>query len=180
MKRIIIVLMSFLFLVGCTVATSTTTPTRMVEKLIGKYNSLDKDVIEQLDRVIDKENLTQNQKKEYKELMKKQYQSLTYKIKKESVDDNTAVVSIEIEVFNYAKAKNQTDMYVSGHENDFLDEKKELSKPLYENYKIEQLKNVKERTRYTLDLSLTKEEGKWKLDKLSDMERQKIHGLYSL
>ena len=124
-------------------------------------------------------NKLQKQKQEYKELIKKQYQNLTYKIKDETYDDNTAVVSIEIEVFNYAKAKDQTDMYVSGHESDFLDENKELSKILYENYKIEQLENVKERTKYTLDISLTKEDGKWRVDKLSDMERQN-HGLYNL
>lgn len=180
MKRILIVLMSFLFLVGCTIATSTSSPTRVVEKLISKYKTLDKDVISQLDKVVENEQITKKQKQEYKELIKKQYQNLTYKIKDETYDDNTAVVSIEIEVFNYAKAKDQTDMYVSGHESDFLDENKELSKILYENYKIEQLKNVKERTKYTLDISLTKEDGKWRVDKLSDMERQKIHGLYNL
>lgn len=180
MKRILIVVMSFLFLVGCTTATNASTPSKVVENLMSKYKTLDKDVINQLDKVVENEQITKKQKQEYKELIKKQYQNLTYKIKDETYDDNTAVVSIEIEVFNYAKAKDQTDMYVSGHESDFLDENKELSKILYENYKIEQLKNVKERTKYTLDISLTKEDGKWRVDKLSDMERQKIHGLYNL
>jgi|BioPla2DNA2_1021312.scaffolds.fasta_scaffold02664_15 hypothetical protein len=180
MKRILIAVMSFLFLVGCTTATNASTPSKVVENLMTKYKTLDKDVINQLDKVVENEQITKKQKQEYKELIKKQYQNLTYKIKDETYDDNTAVVSIEIEVFNYAKAKDQTDMYVSGHESDFLDENKELSKILYENYKIEQLKNVKERTKYTLDISLTKEDGKWRVDKLSDMERQKIHGLYNL
>ncbi|HHX16922.1 MAG TPA: hypothetical protein GX725_03340 [Mollicutes bacterium] len=180
MKRILIAVMSFLFLVGCTTATNASTPSKVVENLMSKYKTLDKDVINQLDKVVENEQITKKQKQEYKELIKKQYQNLTYKIKDETYDDNTAVVSIEIEVFNYAKAKDQTDMYVSGHESDFLDENKELSKILYENYKIEQLKNVKERTKYTLDISLTKEDGKWRVDKLSDMERQKIHGLYNL
>lgn len=180
MKRILIAVMSFLFLVGCTTATNASTPSKVVENLMSKYKTLDKDVINQLDKVVENEQITKKQKQEYKELIKKQYQNLTYKIKDETYDDNTAVVSIEIEVFNYAKAKDQTDMYVSGHESDFLDENKELSKILYENYKIEQLKNVKERTKYTLDISLTKEDGKWRVDKFSDMERQKIHGLYNL
>lgn len=83
-------------------------------------------------------------------------------------------MSVEIEVFNFAKANNETEVYVSGHEEDFLDDNNQLSDVLYQNYKIDQLKNVKERTKYTLDLSLTKEDDIWKLDELSDMERQKF------
>ena len=42
--------------------------------------------------------LSDNQKKDYKELMKKQYQNLTYTIKDEEVDGNNAIVKVEIEV----------------------------------------------------------------------------------
>ena len=180
MKKALIVFLTFLFLVGCTVATTSSSPTKVVERLLGKYQSLNEEVIKQLNQVLDSQNITKEQKKEYRDLMKKQYQNLTYNIKKETIDDETAVVSVEIEVFNFAKANNETEVYVSGHEEDFLDDNNQLSDVLYQNYKIDQLKNVKERTKYTLDLSLTKEDDIWKLDELSDMERQKIHGLYDL
>ena len=45
-------------------------------------------------------------------------------------------------------------------------------------YKIKELKNVNDKTKYDLTFNLTKKDGKWKIDELSDEDRQKLHGLY--
>lgn len=45
-------------------------------------------------------------------------------------------------------------------------------------YKIKELKDVTEKVKYEITFNLTKEDGKWKIDDLSDMDIQKIHGLY--
>ena len=39
--------------------------------------------------------------------MKKQYQNLTYTIKDEEIDGDTAIVKVEIEVYDFNKAMNE-------------------------------------------------------------------------
>lgn len=180
MKRNIIILVSLLILAGCSLTNPTTSPKRAVEDMLGKYQSLDATVLDQLDDVIAGETLTESQMTDYNNLMKKQYQNLTYKIKDEAIDGDTAILTVEIEVFDFASANQDTETYVDEHPDEFLDKNGESSNELYQDYKIDQLKDVKERIKYTLDLGLTKTDDEWKLDDLSDMERQKIHGLYSV
>ena len=48
----------------------------------------------------------------------------------------------------------------------------------YIDYKLKELKSVSDTTTYTLTFYLTKEDGEWKIDDLSDLDLQKIHGLY--
>jgi PBP1b-binding outer membrane lipoprotein LpoB len=178
MKRNIIILISLLVLAGCTITSSATSPKRAVEDMLGKYQSLDKEVTDQLDSVIAAENLTESQKKDYKDLMEKQYQNLSYEIKDETIDGDTAIVKVEIEVFDFAKANEDVEKYVTENPNQFLDANGTRSNTLYQDYKIGELKKVTDRIKYTLDLGLTKTNDNWKLDDLSDTERQKIHGLY--
>lgn len=181
MKRKIVILVAILVtLVGCAINNASTAPKRVVEDLLGKYQSLDSKVLDQLDDVIADENLTDAQKGEYEELMRKQYQNLTYTIKDEAIDGDKAVVTTEIEVYDYGKANKATDDYVADHQSEFLGDDNKFSDALYEDYKLDKLKAVTDRVKYTLDLGLTKSGNDWKLDDLSDAERQKIHGLYSV
>lgn len=46
-------------------------------------------------------------------------------------------------------------------------------------YKIKQLKDVKDKVKHTLTLTLTKKDKKWVLDDVSETDRLKIHGLYN-
>ncbi len=48
----------------------------------------------------------------------------------------------------------------------------------YLEYRLNQLTNTKDRVKYTVDFTLTKVDGKWKLNDIDDATRQKIHGLY--
>lgn len=180
MKRKIIILAAILVtLVGCGITNASTSPKRVVEDLFGKYQSLDDKVLDQLDDVIAGENLTASQKDDYEQLLRKQYQNLTYTIKDEKVDGDKAVVTTEIEVYDFAKANKATDDYVADHQSEFQGDDNKFSNTLYQDYKIKKLQAVTDRIKYTLDLSLTKSGNDWKLDDLSDTERQKIHGLYS-
>ncbi|MFA5407784.1 MAG: hypothetical protein WC343_03330 [Bacilli bacterium] len=179
-QKIIIFMASLLLLAGCTLISSAAAPKRVVEDMLGKYQTLDADVLTQLDDVIANENLTTTQASDYKELMRKQYQNLTYTIKDEAIDGDTAVVTVEIEVYDLAKASKEAESYAAEHEDEFLDEAGAASDTLYQDYKISKLKAVTDRVKYTLELGLTKTNNEWKLDDLSDAERQKIHGLYNL
>ena len=79
MKKILLGLSFILLLVaGC--ANTMNTPTKKVEELLGKYQKMDTAVLTQLDNVIAEDTtMTDEQKKEYRSLMEKQYQNLSWK-----------------------------------------------------------------------------------------------------
>lgn len=58
-----------------------------MEEFMGKYQSMDSDVLAQLDNVVSSDSsMSDEQKKNYKALMEKQYQNMSYKIKNEEVN----------------------------------------------------------------------------------------------
>ena len=180
MKKILVCLSLFLLLaVGCT--NTMNTPTKKVEELLGKYQKMDSTVLAQLDSVISEDvNMSDEQKKEYRSLMEKQYQNLSYKIKDETIDGDKATVEAEIEVYDYKTSMDTSDRYLSEHNDEFLKEDKTVDNDKFMTYKLEALDKVKDKVTYTINFSLTKDkDGKWKLDEISDTDRLKLHGLYS-
>lgn len=191
MKKILVCLSLFLLLaVGCT--NTMNTPTKKVEELLGKYQKMDSTVLAQLDSVISEDvNMSDEQKKEYRSLMEKQYQNLSYKVKNEEIKGDNATVDVEIEVFDYATSIAESRKYYSEHKDEFKEEEKDddtLGEKVeeaidksskYIDYKIKQLKNVTDKKKYDITFNLSKDDdGIWKLDDISDIDRQKIHGLY--
>lgn len=213
MKKVLVAIVLGLFLfVGCD--NTKNTPTSKVEQYLGKYQKLDKDVLADLDNVLDKdENMSDEQKKEYRTLLEKQYQNLSYKIKKEEVKGNTATVDVEIEVLDYQTSINKSKEYYAEHQDEFKNDSKDKKDDKEESkendnnnvkeevtdkaeeakddiadtldniasfidYKIQELKNVDTTIKYDLTFNLTKEDGVWVIDDLSDDDRQKLHGLY--
>ena len=74
MKKIFI-LLGILLLLGCT--NTMNTPTSKVENFLSKYQNLDKNVLTDIDRYLDKnKSLSKNDKKIYKEVLQRQYQIL--------------------------------------------------------------------------------------------------------
>ncbi len=201
MKKILIYLSLFILLItGCT--NNMNTPTKKVEEFLGKYQSMDSEVLAQLDDVVSSDNtMTDDEKKDYRSLMEKQYQNLSYKIKDEEIDGDNATVLVEIEVFDYATSINKSRKYYDEHPDEFKDDAKatinddntlgdkagdaiddakdkieESSK--YIEYKIKQMMNVTDKVKYEITFHLTKVNDTWKVDDISDIDRQKIHGLY--
>ena len=70
------------------------------------------------------------------------------------------------------------DQYLEEHREEFYNEENEYDEGLFTKYRLEQLKDADERVKYTLELSLTKKDGEWTLDELSDADRSKINGMY--
>lgn len=181
MKRIhrIIFLVAIIFLVvGC--GNMMNTPTKKVETFLSKYQTMDKAVITQLDDVVDDAGtMNEDQKEKYRELMKKQYQNLSYKIKDETEDGDNATIEVEIEVYDYGKAIREAESYLVTNNNEFLDiNTNQVDTVKFLDYKIDQMKNTKDKVTYTINFTLTKIEDEWKLDDISDVDRQKLHGLY--
>lgn len=176
MKKILIFLFVLLFITGC--QKQMNNPKSEVQKLFSNYNMLSSDLMVQLDTVIDGENLNESQKSKYKDVLKRQYEDLKYRIKDETINDDKAIVSVEIEVYNLAKVIKDAEDYLEDNKDEFYVEK-EFDNSLFWDYKLDKMYNTNDRISHTLDLSLTKIDNKWVLDNLLETDRQKIHGLYS-
>lgn len=177
-KKIISIVMVLFLVAGC--GNIANTPTKKVEEFLGKYQTQDKSVLDQLDDVIKEAgSLVDNQKDEYRDLMKKQYQNLSYKIKEETEDGTNASVQVEIEVYDYGKRISESEAYLANHRDEFLDEDGlVIDTKKFLDYKIKQMKDTKDKVKYTINFTLTKKDGEWKMDDISDIDRQKLHGLY--
>ena len=101
--------------------------------------------------------LSKKQKKEYKELLKKQYQNLSYKIISEETNNNHSIVEVEIQVLDYKSA---------------MDKKNTIE------MRIKEMKKVTAMTKYKITIPLSKKDGVWFIDEISDDDRQKLHGIY--
>jgi len=203
MKKISKILVSLVvglsLLTGC--GNTLNTPTKRVEEFLGRYQSLDSDVLTQLDSVISSDNnMNDEQKKNYRSLLEKQYQNLSYKIKDENIEGNNATVDVEIEVLDYATNISESKKYYREHQDEFkndnndyddndslIDDAKDLADDAmdgiekvgsYIDYKLKQLKTVNDKTKYTITFNLTKENGQWTVQDIDDEDIQKLHGLY--
>jgi len=174
MKKLLIFLFLLLTITGCG---ADNTPKKEVQKLFSNYNNLSSDLLIQLDSVMESENLTESQIKKYKEVLKRQYKDLKYKINDEIISNDTAIVSAEVEVYDLAKVIDDADEYLKNNKDEFYNNEK-LDNEKFWNYKLDKMLESNEKIKYTIDFSLTKLDGKWTLDELLESDRQKIHGLY--
>lgn len=177
MKKIIIIVLGILLFTGCDDVMNT--PTKRVEEFLGKYQTMDSEVINDLESVLDDNPyLNDESKKEYEKALKRQYQNLSYKVKDEIFNGSNATVEVEIEVYNYKKVNDDGDSYVLEQQDEFLNEDGTLNEEKATAYKIEQMNKTSEKVKYTITFSCTKEGNTWKLDPITETTRQKIHGLY--
>ena len=178
MKKFLLLIMPMLLLVGCDNVMNN--PTKRVETFLNKYQTMDNEVLTQLDTTLNNDTtLTKEQKQTYRDIMKKQYQNLTYVIKDEEVDGDTATVKVEIEVYDFNKAMNDADSYLLQNQEEFIDENNAIDNEKFMDYKIKQMKDTKEKVKYTIDFTLTKNDNKWQLNNVDEITRQKIHGIYN-
>lgn len=177
MKRILLIISFMLLFVGCNKMDNT--PTKQVEIFFNKYQTLDKEVLNDLDYVVAEEvNFNTEQRERYKDLMKKHYQNITYEIKDSKEDGDKAIVTVEIEVTDYSKTIANANVYLQTNNEEFLDEDGLYDNTKFSDYRLDLLSKTDDKVKYTLDLSLTKIEDKWKLDEISSDVEDKINGIY--
>lgn len=176
MKKIVLLLLPFFF-IGCGEMTST--PTKKVESFMASYQTLDEKVIEQLNETAASETkFNEEHQKEYKDIMRRHYQGLTYEIKDEIIDGNEATVVVEIEVTDYSKAMIEAEKYLNDHKEEFNDELGEYDEELFTTYRLNKMKDVTDKVKYTLNLYLTKVDNEWQLNDLTNTDQMKIQGMY--
>lgn len=179
MKRIILILLVVIGLTGCSFAKNMdNTPTKKVEAFLNKYQTLDEDVLVDLDTLVRKQStFTDEQKKDYKDIIKSNYQKMTYVIKDAKEDGNDATVTVEIEVVDYTRIASDSNEYLKDHPEEFLTDKK-YDESLFIDYKLSKLKDAKDKIKYTMDFTLTKVDDEWMLDSITDEITDKINGSY--
>ena len=178
MKKILLIILVVICLTGCNNLMNT--PTKKVETLLSKYQKNDEEVMKQLDSTLLSDAiLTTEQKERYKNIMQRQYKDLTYTIKNEAIDGKTAVVEVEVEVYDYSKAITNTENDLLTNADTYKDNTGEISTTMYNDSKLDALEKVVDRVKYTLNFTLSKIDEEWIVDDLTETERMKIHGLYA-
>lgn len=176
MKKILLGIFMIL-ITGCN--TLDNTPTKQVEIFFNNYQALDKEVLNDLDNSVAEEmNFNTEQREKYKSIMKKHYQNLKYEIKDSEENADEATVTVEIEVTDYTKTMASANLYLQTNRDQFLDENGDFDNTKFTDYRLEQLEKTKDKVKYTIDLTLTKNEDKWKVDSIDEEIEDKIHGIY--
>ena len=163
MKKILCLII-ILLVAGCNKIINT--PTKKVEDFFSKYQTLDNEVISELEENINSDlTLTDDGKKKYIDIMKKHYQNLKYEIKDEIIDGDEAIVKVLITVTDYSK--------IIYGENNEIDNLKELN-----DERLSKMENSNDTISYTLEISLILIDKEWRINDLSDTDYLKISGLY--
>lgn len=164
-KKLLFLVLPLLFLTACAFSN---TPTSKVEEMFGKYQTLDNDINDEITTILNEEDLSESQKARYRKILEKQYKNLTYQIKDEIIDGDTAILNVEIEVLDLKKTIDN-----------LVFDSRVYTKSTYNDEKLNRLESALEKVKYTLDITLTKDvQGTWKLDKLSNENTLKIQGMY--
>lgn len=146
-------------------------PTSKVEDLLTKYQTLDKDIEEDIDSVIDEETLTTTQKNRYRKIIEKQYRNLSYEIKDERYEGDTATITTQIEVTDYKKEINRISSEYMNKDDYTVNE--------YNDAKLDALEEAKDKVMYTIDFEVKKDKnGNWRLSSLDNQTIKKILGMY--
>ncbi len=176
MKKLVFLIISIL-LVGCTDLSNT--PTKKAEEFLKKYQTLDNSVISDLNKVVNESDLNEIQRSMYIDIMKKHYQNLSYEIKDETIDGDEAVVTVEIAVTDFKKVLDEANNYMNNNKEEFNDENGEYSIVKFNDYKLNKLKEAKDKVKYTIEINLTKINDDWTVDKLDSKTYDKINGVYN-
>lgn len=176
-KKILIIslITIMLFITGCSMGNN---PKAKVESILMKYQNNSDTIMSELDSYLKTLNVNESSYEDYKKIYTKQYTDLTYTIKDELIDGDKASVTVQIEVYDYYKIDNDSVKYINDNPSEFAtnnvyDTTKVIA------YKIDKLNKAKDRVNYTIIFNLTKVDNEWTIDKLSDEDLEKIHGIYA-
>lgn len=184
MKKII-VLFLVIFLSACSLTTKTS-PKQTVTDFLDRYRNEHTSVMEQLKDTIESQFTNDEYKKRYTTLMTNQYKNMEYKVTDEVIEENNAVVDVEVTVLNYGSAIRDSENYLKDHRDEFKKSKDtnssasndtnsddnsilyndrsadettrddDIDDDKYMEYRLSQMENVTDTVKYTVEFNLTK------------------------
>lgn len=181
MKRKIILILLFLtsiLLIGAGCESNNLTAKEAVRDYLEKYITLDSSVLKQLDEYTDKENFTDVQKNTYKDILKKQYSSLSYSFIDERYEENTAYITTKIEVLDLVNVQNEAAKYLNDNSAEFNNDEGKYDKNKFLDYKLDLMSGVTKTIEYEIEFKVLKEGNNWVVSQLSNDDLLKIHGAY--
>lgn len=157
---------------------ATATPKQKVSDFLDKYKNEHTNVMEQLEDTIESAFDKDDYKERYKDLIINQYKNMNYKITDEVIEDDTAVVEVEVTVLDYGSAISAADAYLQESPDEFKNEDK-IDEEKFQEYKLKQMEDVEDTKKYKIEFTLTKNsKNEWEIDPLSDTDLEKLHGIY--
>ncbi len=133
MKKIFTFIAVLFIVTGCTLLGSA--PKDAVSRFLNNYKNNSESVQKELDEYLDSQDLNEETLKDYKELYLKQYSNLKYEIKSEKIDGDSALVEVQITVFDYYKSDKLAGDYFTANQADFVDDDGDVDFSKYFAYK---------------------------------------------
>ena len=157
MKGKVVLILILFVLSGCNLNNN---PTSKVEELLSNYQGLNKNIVYDYKVFTNQEEVDSSLEKKYIDVIKNQYQNMTYEIKEETIDGNYATITTEIEVKDFTNIINNYGTITN-----------------HEEY-LKKLNNQKDKVTYTVDFTVTKKDNTWVLDALTEEVQKKLLGIY--
>ena len=177
MKKVLSILT--LFLVVLSLSGCKDNAKKAVSRYLDKYIALDSDVLVDMNDIISKENLSDENKKKYESIFKKQYQDLKYTILSEEYNGDEAVIKTKITVYDLYASQKESNEYLKSHADSFNDENGVYNADLFIAYKLDKMMKTTNKVDYTIDFYVSKSDGGWLVSALSQSDLEKIHGIYN-
>lgn len=176
MKKFLVLISALFLVVGC--SCSKEMPKDVVDKYLNDYKGLKDNVLSDIDTIIETENLDDDEKDIYRDILKKQYRDLDFKIEDESYDGDNANVTVKITVYDLYKATTEASTYLNNNPSEFLTNG-EYDNKKYLDYKLRLMKDTSETVTYNIVIKTKKVDGKWQVEQPDEETLEKIHGIYN-
>ncbi len=176
MKKVLVIFLFIFLLSACSLTNS---PTAKVKSFLNGYNSLNDDVTADLETKVEAENLSDENKKAYLDVLKRQYKDMKYEIKDEEIDGDKATVRVKVTVYDLYKVDKDSVNYMNNNSNEFMDDTGVYSEGLFNKYRIDKMFKTNEKVSYEIDFYLNKTNDEWVIEAPDRISLEKIHGLYN-
>ena len=157
MKKILLMVVATFLLVGCMDSKASDA----VENYLNQYRNLSDNVITDLDELTMDQNLSEDQRGKYTDIMKKQYQDLQYEIVEEEYNGDRATVTAKITVYDLYKVQKDADTYMIDNIEEFYDDNDVYDNDKDLEYKLKQMKDNTKTVSYTVTVNVLKKDNKW-------------------
>ncbi len=151
-------------------------PVDMTLEYMKKYTKLDSSVVNNIKYEFS-DVLTESQKKKYEDIMKRQYENMSFEITEKVINETDAIITVEVIVYDFASAMSKANSYVEVYNNKFIRGDK-FDEYAAIDYKLNSLYDYQEKVTYAINFYYYLNDDKWVLTELSDTDLKKINGTY--